>query len=155
MADRANSALPRAARSGRALQCLDRQLERYVYRRDFPSRAFKAEGRNAKEQHMFEWTRMWLRLRREHAAMRSGRMIDLFANDETYVFARQLNDETLIIAINRENRTKQVQVPAGSIGVKDGVTFETVIGPKIISRVVNGEAELVLLPQMALAFKAF
>ncbi|HET6852910.1 MAG TPA: alpha-amylase family glycosyl hydrolase [Pyrinomonadaceae bacterium] len=124
-------------------------------RRDFPSRAFKAEGRNAKEQHMFEWTRMWLRLRREHAAMRSGRMIDLFANDETYVFARQLNDETLIIAINRENRTKQVKVPAGSIGVKDGVTFETVIGPKIISRVVNGEAELVLLPQMALAFKAF
>ncbi len=124
-------------------------------RRDFPSRAFKAEGRNAKEQHMFEWTRMWLRLRREHAAMRSGKMIDLFANDETYVFARQLNDETLIIAINRENKSRQVKVPVGSIGVKDGVTFRTVIGPKEIIRVVNGEAELILPPQMAVAFRAF
>jgi glycosidase len=124
-------------------------------RRDFPSRAFKADGRSAKEQQMFDWTRTWIRLRRENAAMRAGKLIDLFADDETYVFARQLNEQTLIIAINRENRTKQVKVPAGSIGVDDGVTFRSVIGPKEISRVVNGEAELILPPQMALAFRAF
>ncbi len=39
----------------------------------FRARAFKAEGRKPKEQQMFDWTRSWIRLRREHAAMRSGR----------------------------------------------------------------------------------
>jgi hypothetical protein len=48
-----------------------------------------------------------------------------------------------------------VKVPAGSIGVDDCVTFRSVIWPKEISRVVNGEAELSLPPQMALAFRAF
>ncbi len=66
------------------------------------------EGRKPKEQQMFDWTRSWIRLRREHAAMRLGRLIDLFVDDETYVFARQLEDETIVIAFNRQNKPKQV-----------------------------------------------
>ena len=55
---------------------------------------------------MFDWTRAWIRLRREHAAMRSGRSIDLFYDDETYVFARQHGDETVIVAFNRQNQAE-------------------------------------------------
>src|SRR4029079_19277218 len=47
-------------------------------RRDFPQEAFKAEGRNAQQQKMFQWTRAWLRLRREHPALRAGKLIELF-----------------------------------------------------------------------------
>ena len=121
-------------------------------RRDFPEAAFKAEGRNAKEQLMFTWTREWIRVRREHPALRSGKLIDLFSDDETYVFARQLGDETVVVAFNRENKTKQISVPLGSIDVKDGATFKTLISEKMISRVVNGEAKLILSPQSARAF---
>ena len=124
-------------------------------RRDFPSSAFAAEGRSAKQKEMFEWTRTWIRLRREHAAIRSGRLIDLFVDDETYVFARQLSSETVIVAINRENKAKQVTVPAGSIGVKDGTTLRSVIGVDASSRVIDGEAMLDLPAQTAVAFKAF
>ena len=124
-------------------------------RRGFPGRAFKPEGRSAKQKEMFDWTRSWIRLRREHAAIRSGRLIDLFADDESYVFARQLNDETIIIAINRENKPKQVTMPAGSIGLKDGVVLKSLIGAEVSSRVIKGEAELNLLPQTAVAFRAF
>ena len=123
-------------------------------RRFFPPRAFKAEGRNPDERKMFDWTRSWIRLRREHGAIRSGRMIDLFYDDETYVFARQLANETVIIALNRENKQKQVTLPAGSIGLKDGTTLKTVLGADASSKVVNGEVALNLPAQTAVAFKA-
>ena len=124
-------------------------------RRDFPERAFRAEGRKPDEQKMFDWTRWWIRLRREHAAIRSGRTIDLFYDDETYVFARQQTGETVIIALNRQNRYRQVTVPAGTIGLTDGTTLRSVLGVKTSSKVINGEVSLDLPPQTAIAFKAF
>jgi alpha-glucosidase len=104
---------------------------------------------------MFKWTRSWIRLRREHQAIRSGRLIDLFYDDETYVFARQHGDETVIIALNRRDQPKQVTIPAGTIGLKNGVTVKALIGADGSSRVVNGEAALNLPAQTAVAFKTF
>jgi len=121
-------------------------------RRDFPSAAFKAEGRDAKQRQMFDWTHAWIGMRREHAALRSGKLIDLFVDDETYVFARQLGAETVIVALNREKKSKDISVPVGSIGVKDGVTLQSLIGDGASGRVVNGEARLTLAPQTAIAF---
>src|SRR6185369_509518 len=83
-------------------------------RRDFPSDAFRAEGRKPKEREMFDWTRSWIKLRREQAALRAGRLIDLFVDDERYVFARQLGGETVVVAFNRENREKRVTIPVGT-----------------------------------------
>ncbi|HEX6719858.1 MAG TPA: alpha-amylase family glycosyl hydrolase [Pyrinomonadaceae bacterium] len=123
-------------------------------RRDFPTAAFTAEGRNAKEQKMFEWTRSWIRLRREHAAMRSGKLIDLFADDETYVFARQLGEETIVVAFNRENKEKRVSVPVGSIGVKDGVMLRSLIGD-VSGRSEKGEVTITLPGESAIALGAF
>ena len=94
----------------------------------FPSAAFKAEGRKLKEREMFDWTRAWIRLRREQAAMRAGKLIDLFYDDESYVFARQLGAETIVVAFNREAKQKKVTIPVGSIGVKDGVMLDSIVG---------------------------
>ena len=124
-------------------------------RRDFPQEAFRVEGRTAKQQQMFDWTRAWIGLRREHAALRTGRLIDLFFDDETYVFARQLEKETIVIAFNRENKMKQVSIPAGSMGLKDGVMFKTLIGVKLSARVLNGQAVINLPPQSAMALGSF
>ncbi len=122
-------------------------------RRDFPVTAFKT--RKPEEQKMFEWTRQWIQLRREHVSIRSGRLIDIFFDDESYVFARQQGDETVIISINRQNSNKYVSVPARSLGLKDGVTLKAVLGVDVSSRVVNGEATLIIPPQTAVALKAF
>ena len=123
-------------------------------RRDFPSDAFRTEGRKPKEREMFDWTRSWIKLRREQAALRAGRLIDLFVDDETYVFARQLGAETIVVAFNRENREKQVTIPVGTIGVKDGVLLRGLIGD-VSGRVEKGEATLTLPAQSAVAVKAF
>jgi glycosidase len=112
-------------------------------RRDFPVAAFSAVGRKPKEQEMFEWTRTWIRLRREHAAIRRGRLIDLHYDDNVYVFARQDNTETVIIGINRQDKEQQVTVPYRSI--------EPLIG-KI--RVSGGQTAITLPANSAVAFKA-
>jgi alpha-glucosidase len=86
--------------------------------------------------------------------MRAGKLIDLFYDDESYVFARQLGAETIIVAFNRDHKQKQVTIPAGSIGLKDGVTLKSLIGRETTSRVNNGEATLALPAQTAIVFGA-
>jgi hypothetical protein len=61
----------------------------------------------------------------------------------------------VIIALNRQDQLKQVMVPVGTIGLKDGVTLKSVIGDDTGSRVINGEARLKLPSQSAIAFQAF
>ena len=129
-------------------------------RRDFPGgfpgdarNAFTAEGRTAKEQRMYEWTRAWIRLRAEHSALKRGNLIDLFYDDDAYVFARQDKTETVIIAINRTEKDKKVTVPAGAISLKDDAQLTSLIGTTAGARVTNGQARLTLPPKAAVAYK--
>jgi glycosidase len=127
-------------------------------RRDFPGgfpgdarSAFQASGRTRAEQRMWEWTRNWIRLRRDHSALSAGRLIDLSYDDDVYVFARQDNRETVIIAINRAKKEKQVTIPAGVIGLKDGTTLSALMGTSG-GNVANGSATLTLEKSSASAF---
>jgi len=127
-------------------------------RRDFPGgfpgdarNAFTPEGRKPKEQKMYEWTRNWIRLRAEHSAIRQGHLIDLFYDDDAYVFARQDGPETVIIAINRTEKEKKVTMPASAIGLKDGAQMSALIGTSGGSRVANGSATLTLAKSSASA----
>ena len=96
-------------------------------RRDFPGgfpgderNGFEARGRTPAEQRMYVWTRDWLRLRREHTALRRGRMIDLSYTDDAYVFARRDASETVIVCINRAATPLLVRLPAATLGLANG-----------------------------------
>jgi len=119
-------------------------------RRDFPSEAFNPEGRKPEEKRMFAWTREWIRLRREHAALRSGRLIDLYSDDDTYVFARQLGTDTVIVAFNRQAKEKHVVIPASSIGINNNVMFRS---GALTALVTDGALTLTLPAQTAVAFE--
>ena len=130
-------------------------------RRDFPGgfsgdprNAFTAAGRKEKEQRMFEWTQAWIRLRAEHAAFRQGRLIDLHYDNEAYVFARQLQNETLIVAFNRDGAEKKVTLPVGAVGLKDGLDVVPLIGSPSGARVVKGQLILGIPSQRAVAYLA-
>jgi hypothetical protein len=103
---------------------------------------------------MYDWTRSWIGLRATHSSIRKGRLIDLFYDDDSYAFARQDQQETLIIAINRAAQEKKLTVPAGSVGVRDGSKLSVLIGTTGGSRVANGQVELKVPPRTAVAFKA-
>jgi len=134
-------------------------------RRDFPGgfprgdspdtrNAFKREGRHPDEQRMFEWTQKWIRLRLDHAAIRDGRLIDLYDDEDTYVFARQNNTETIVIAFNRRDEERKIKVAIRSISIRDGADLKVVLGSSQTARVVDGQATLTIPARTAIAFRA-
>jgi glycosidase len=130
-------------------------------RRDFPGGfpgdardAFDERGRKPTEQRMYEWTRDWLRLRRDHTALRSGRLIDLLYTDETYVFARQDASETLIIAFNRADRPAVLQIPSATLGLATGARLVPLLSNAANAVTVEGETIRFGVPaKTAVAYK--
>jgi glycosidase len=128
-------------------------------RRDFPGgfpgdgrSAFLAAGRTQTEQRMYQWTQNWIRMRHEHSSLRQGRLIDLFYDDDSYLFARQDRSETVIVAINRAAQEKQIAVPVSSIGLPNGSVIVPLIGTGGGGRVANGQATLTVAAKTAVAF---
>jgi neopullulanase len=128
-------------------------------RRDFPGgfpgdkrNAFQANGRTSKEQQMWQWTRDWIKLRREHSSIRRGQLIDLFSDDDAYVYARQDASETTIIGINRASNEKQITVPAGAISIRSGSRIIPLLGIRVEEKTVSGELKLSLPAKSAVAF---
>jgi glycosidase len=128
-------------------------------RRDFPGgfpddprNAFDSRGRNQTEQAMFEWTRRWLRLRAEHSAIRRGQLIDLFYDDEVYVFMRQDQREKVILAFNRSAPEKTVVMPAAAAGLIDGASLIPLLGDASRGSVAKGSLQITMPPRSASAF---
>jgi glycosidase len=114
--------------------------------------AFLPIERTAEQQRMWQWTRDWLRLRREHSAIRHGQLIDLFYDDDAYVFARQDEKETVIVVINRSANEKRVTIPASAIGIQDGAGFMPLYGAKSRATVANGKALVIIPARTAVAY---
>jgi glycosidase len=129
-------------------------------RRDFPGgfpgdarNAFEPGGRKEKEQQMYDWTRTWIGLRAAHPALRRGKLIDLFYDDDSYVFARQGPNETVIVAINRSGQERKITIPAAAIGLRNGATLTPLLSASAPTQIVNGGATLTVAARTAAAFK--
>lgn len=129
-------------------------------RRDFPGgfphdtrNAFQAAGRTQNEQRMWEWTRDWIRLRRDHSAIRRGQLIDLYYDDDAYTFARRDAQETVIIVLNRAATEKRITIPTAAIGVRDGATLAPLYGTTSSVRSAQGMAIVLAPPRTAIAYR--
>lgn len=127
-------------------------------RRDFPGgfpgdriNAFRIGGRTTQQQRMYAWTRDWIRLRSEHPALRSGRLIDLFYDDDGYAFARKSNAETVVVAFNRSKQIKEFAIPAADLGAAQSLV--PLINGDAQVPVVSGRVLLKLRPMTAAAFE--
>jgi glycosidase len=129
-------------------------------RRDFPGgfpgdsrNAFTKGGRTREEQRMFEWTRDWIRLRREHPAIRHGQMIDLVYDDDIYAFARRNMDETVIIIVNRSATPKKMTIPVALLETADGSQLLPLLMAKDRVRALDGAFTFDAPPRTAVAYK--
>lgn len=82
---------------------------------DDPQNAFTAEGRTPEQQAMHSHVRKLLALRRELAPLRRGALIPLHTEHSTHVFARTLDAETVLVALNNAPRSQLVEVPLARI----------------------------------------
>ena len=129
-------------------------------RRDFPGgfagdthNAFNRSERTPDERRMFEWTHEWIRLRRDHSALRRGRTIDLFYDDDAYVFARRDENETVVIAINRAVAKRPLRIPANYLGIADGDKLLPLSVGRGTGTVAGGELALTVPGRMAVAYR--
>jgi len=86
-------------------------------RHDFPGgwredsrNAFLAEGRTTEQQRIFAGVQKLLRLRREHEALRTGKLTHLFSDDDSYVFLRQTDDERVMVVFNNSAGARNLSV---------------------------------------------
>jgi glycosidase len=100
-------------------------------RRDFPGGfaaddhdAFTAEGRLGKERKLFKYVRALLRMRAQHAALRTGEMKVLAATDRTLAFLRQEGTDSAVVAINNSDKSveMEIQLPETVGGLKNWAT---------------------------------
>ena len=79
-------------------------------RKDFTK--FDKSSRTADEQEMFEWTKKWIKLRKENAALREGETIDLFYDNDVYVFAKRA-----FVKVNPKDKWSAGDVYTALIGI--------------------------------------
>jgi len=88
-------------------------------RRDFPGgwgddakNAFTEAGRTREQQEIFTYVKTLLRLRREHPALREGRLWHLFSDEASYVFLRESDEERVLVVFNNSTQARELLIPA-------------------------------------------
>ena len=83
-------------------------------RRDFPGgwredekNAFTEAGRTREQQEIFAHVQTLLRLRREHAALGSGRLWHLFSDEASYAFVRESEEERLLVVFHNGQHARE------------------------------------------------
>jgi neopullulanase len=87
-------------------------------RRDFPGgwpgdpqNAFTEEGRTPEQQKIFSAVQNLLQLRRRHSALRTGKLLHVFSDQELYGFIRQTDDERLLVVFNNGVKSRTITIP--------------------------------------------
>jgi glycosidase len=110
-------------------------------RRDFPGgwpedaqNAFTRAGRTREQEEIFEYVQTLLRLRREHDALRGGKLWHMAADDSSYVFLRESDEEKLVIAFHDGARAKTVNLSLQGTPADTATGISTIFG--------SGQADL-------------
>jgi glycosidase len=87
-------------------------------RRDFPGgwsddakNTFTEAGRTREQQEIFAYVQTLLRLRREHSALRDGRLWHLFSDEGSYVFLRESDEERALVVFNNSTQARELSIP--------------------------------------------
>jgi neopullulanase len=104
-------------------------------RRDFPggwigdtNDAFTPSGRTRDQQEIFSYVQSLLRLRREHAALRTGQLWHLASDESSYVFVRDSEEERIVIAFNNADRPRELRIPLADTPAQKAAAIALLFG---------------------------
>jgi len=104
-------------------------------RRDFPggwigdtNNAFVESGRTREQQEVFSCVQSLLRIRREHDALRTGRLWHLASDESAYVFFRESEEERVVVAFNNADRARELRVPLEDTPAQDAAAIGLLFG---------------------------
>jgi len=107
-------------------------------RHDFPGgwpgdaqNAFTQAGRTAEQQRILAATQKLLKLRREHAALRTGKLFHLFSDDGAYIFLRQTDDERIVVVFNNGSARRELLIPQSNTPASNAVRTSLLYGDAV------------------------
>jgi glycosidase len=127
-------------------------------RRDFPGgfpgdprNAFTASGRTAEQQDVFAYVQSLLALRKNHAALRTGKQWHIGWDDTYYAFLRELPEEKLLVVYNNGSRTAELSIPVENTPLETARQLQTVFGNSG-AEIVSGKVRVSLPAQTLSVF---
>ena len=125
-------------------------------RRDFPGgfpgdprNAFTAAGRTAEQQDVFAHVQSLLALRKNHAALRTGKQWHIGWDESYYAFLREVPEEKLLIVYNNAPKTRVLNIPVENTPLENAHQLQSVFG-NMSAELVSGQVH-VSLPAQTLA----
>jgi glycosidase len=110
-------------------------------RRDFPGgwredkqNAFSEQGRTREQEDLFSYVKGLLRLRREHPALRNGRLRHLFSDETSYIFARDSEEERLLVVFNNSLRPRELDIVLRDTPLQGIVSANRLFGDGSVKR---------------------
>jgi glycosidase len=104
-------------------------------RRDFPggwigdaNDAFAQPGRTREQQEIFSYVQALLKVRREHAALRGGQLWHLASDESSYVFAREAEEERLVVAFNNADQPRELHIPLSDTPAQNAAEISLLLG---------------------------
>lgn len=104
-------------------------------RHDFPGgwredskNAFEETGRTLEQQRIFSAVKSLLKLRREHAALRTGKLFHVFSDDQLYLFVRQNDEERLLVVFNNSAKTQALNIAQPKTPLEDALRSTLLYG---------------------------
>ena len=128
-------------------------------RRDFlggfpgdPHNAFVASGRTAEQQDVYAHVQSLLTLRKNHAALRTGKQWHIGWDENYYAFVRESPNERLLIVYNNAAKTVQLDIPIENTLLESAHRLDKLLG-KTTAELAGGTLRISLPPQGLAVFE--
>src|SRR5215216_1383288 len=126
-------------------------------RGDFPGgfpgdkrNAFIESGRTKEEQELVSYIRRLTRLHTELEPLRKGGLVNLYVSEQQYAYARTTRTGVVVVAINNEDKTAEMEFDVTRVGLRNGATLTGRLG--VTRNVIVRDNQLrVILPQRSAA----
>jgi len=114
-------------------------------RADFPGgfpgdkrNAFSREGRTKDEEDLFEYVRRLTHLHTELEPLKRGALVNLYASDQQYAYARKTKDGVVVVAINNDTKPVMIKFEVSPAGLANGTRLVDRLGGSRDLQVENG-----------------
>lgn len=128
-------------------------------RADFPGgfpgdkrNAFSREGRTKDEQDLFEYIRKLTYLHNELEPLKRGELINLYASDQQYAYARKTKDGVVVVTINNDTKPVMITFEVSPAGLANRTRLVDRLGASRDLQVENGNLNVALPPRSASIF---
>jgi len=125
-------------------------------RRDFPGgwlgdaqNAFTEGGRTREQQRIFSAVQQLLELRRNHLALRTGKLFHISSDDQSYVFVRQADEERLLVVFNNSPQARTLKISQANTPLAGQLGATALYGDA--SAQITGEEITVIAPAQSIS----